>query len=83
MEIPGTVHLLFEQSGTFKNVFRELGYAAYDYDIQNEYGQTDFVLDIFHEINNAYSNRHSIFDRIRSDDLILPCLSRIENKPFH
>lgn len=27
------VHCLFEQSGTFKNVFREFGYIAYDYDI--------------------------------------------------
>lgn len=77
MEIQGTVHLLFEQSGTFKNVFKELGYAAYDYDIQNEYGQTDYVMDLFHEINNAYSGRHSIFDNIDSDDLIIaffPCI---------
>ena len=77
MEIQGTVHLLFEQSGTFKNVFKELGYTAYDYDIQNEYGQTDYVMDIFHEITNAYSSRHSIFDKIRSDDLIIaffPCI---------
>lgn len=77
MEIQGTVHLLFEQSGTFKNVLKELGYEAYDYDIQDEYGQTDFVMDLFHEITNAYSGRHSIFDNIDSNDLIIaffPCI---------
>ena len=31
------VHCLFEQSGTFKNEFKKLGYEAYDYDIQNAY----------------------------------------------
>ena len=28
-----TVHCLFEQSGTFKKAFEELGYKAIDYDI--------------------------------------------------
>lgn len=27
------VHCLFEQSGTFKKAFKELGYNAIDYDI--------------------------------------------------
>ena len=35
MKIKGKVHCLFEQSGTFKNEFRKLGYEAEDYDIQN------------------------------------------------
>lgn len=43
-------HCLFEQSGTFKNEFKKLGIEAYDYDILNEYGQTDFQLDLFAEI---------------------------------
>ena len=43
-------HCLFEQSGTFKNEFKKLGIEAFDYDIQNEYGQTDFVVDLFAEI---------------------------------
>ena len=43
-------HCLFEQSGTFKNEFKKLGIEAYDYDILNNYGQTDFQLDIFAEI---------------------------------
>ena len=57
-----TVRLLFEQSGTFKSVFRSLNYNAYDYDIENQFGETDFQLDIFKEINNAYERKESIFD---------------------
>lgn len=48
-----TVHCLFEQSGTFKNEFKKLGYEAYDYDIQNEFGETDFVIDLFEEIGGG------------------------------
>lgn len=44
------VHCLFEQSGTFKNEFIKLGINAYDYDIQNEFNQTDYVIDLFKEI---------------------------------
>jgi hypothetical protein len=57
------VHCLFEQSGTFKNEFKKLGYKAYDYDNQNEFGQTDYVMDLFKEIeggtmgNLAFSTR--------------------------
>lgn len=48
-----TVHCLFEQSGTFKNEFRKLGITAYDYDILNDYGQTDFQIDLFSEIRGG------------------------------
>lgn len=54
MEIKGKVHCLFEQSGTFKNEFKKLGIDAYDYDIQNHFGQTDFVIDLFGEIEKAW-----------------------------
>lgn len=70
------VHCLFEQSGTFKNEFKKLGYDAYDYDIQNEFGETDFQKDLFAEIENGYAGGSSIFDGIAKDDLILaffPC----------
>ena len=69
-------HCLFEQSGTFKNEFIKLGIPAKDYDIQNEFGQTDCVIDLFAEIRNAYSNKPSIFDDFSSSDIILaffPC----------
>lgn len=75
-------HCLFEQSGTFKNEFKKLGYEAYDYDIQNEFGETDFVIDLFAEIENGYDGKPSIFDNITQDDLILaffPC-TRFEAK---
>lgn len=43
MEIKGKVHCLFEQSGTFKNEFIKFGIPAEDYDIQNNFGQTDHI----------------------------------------
>lgn len=69
-------HCLFEQSGTFKNEFKKLGFEAFDYDIQNEYGQTDYIVDLFAEIVGGYENKPSIFDKITPDDVILaffPC----------
>ena len=42
MEIKGKVWCFFEQSGTFKNEFKKLGYEAVDVDIQNNFGETDF-----------------------------------------
>lgn len=47
------VHCLFEQSGTFKNEFIKLGINAYDYDIQNEFNQTDYVIDLLKEIRGG------------------------------
>lgn len=49
------VHCLFEQSGTFKNEFKKLGYEAFDYDIQNDFGETDYQIDLFDEIVKGYS----------------------------
>ena len=46
-------HCFFEQSGTFKNEFKKLGYEAYDYDIQNEFGETDYIIDLFEEIRGG------------------------------
>lgn len=45
----------FEQSGTFKREFIKLGIPAEDFDIQNNFGETDHVVDLFAEIENAYS----------------------------
>lgn len=76
MQIKGKVHCLFEQSGTFKNEFKKLGIEAFDYDIQNNFGETDFVMDLFKEIENGYSGGASVFDDITKDDLIIaffPC----------
>lgn len=50
-------HCLFEQSGTFKNEAKKLGYNAYDYDILNDFGQTDYQIDLFKEIESCYCGR--------------------------
>lgn len=46
-------HCLFEQSGTFKKEFKKLGIEAFDYDILNEFGETDYVIDLFAEIEGG------------------------------
>lgn len=76
------VHCLFEQSGTFKNEFKKLGIEAYDYDILNDFGETDYVIDLFKEIRGGYNEEPSIFDTFSKDDLIMaffPCI-RFENQ---
>ena len=64
MKINGKVHCFFEQSGTFKNEFIKLGIPAEDYDIQNNFGQTDHVEDLFKAIEDAYEGKPSLFDSI-------------------
>ncbi len=74
---PARVHCLFEQSGTFKNAFRQLNIIAWDYDIKNDFQQTDIVCDLFEHIDWAFSGNFSIFDYVLEDDLILaffPCI---------
>ena len=89
MEIRGKVHLMFEQSGVFKNEFKKLGYEAYDYDIQNNHGETDYQIDLFKEIEDAYDGKPSLFDQIREGqdgDLIMaffPCIYFCENNELY
>lgn len=82
MRVIKNVHCLFEQSGTFKNKFNELGIKAYDYDIENQFNSTDFVVDLFDEIESCYGGGISIFDYFDKDDLLIaffPC-TRFENQ---
>ena len=77
MKVNGKAHCLFEQSGTFKNEFIKLGIPAMDYDIQNNFGQTDYVIDLFGEIDTAYEGGQSIFDSIGKEDVVIafyPCI---------
>lgn len=86
MKINGKVHCFFEQSGTFKKEFKKLGYDAEDYDIQNNFGETDHIIDLFHEIEVAYDGEASIFDGMMSDDLIFaffPCIYFSSNNTLH
>lgn len=76
-------HCLFEQSGVFKNVFKKYGHNAYDYDILNEYNETDNIVDLFEQIELEYNNimkgdeNETIFSSMnRDDDFIIaffPC----------
>lgn len=59
MEINGKVHCFFEQSGTFKNEFIKLGIPAEDYDIQNNFGQTDHIIDLFDEIRGGMTDNQA------------------------
>ena len=70
-------HLFFEQSGTFKNELKKLGYEASDYDILNGFGETDIIINLFVEIEKAYNNEPSIFDKIEDNDMVIaffPCV---------
>ena len=69
MEI-NNVYCLFEQSGTFKNEFKKLGINAFDFDILNNFNETDYVIDLFQEIENCYAGGASIFDNFHEEDLI-------------
>lgn len=73
-----TYNLFFEQSGTFKNEFKKMGFVAYDYDILNDFNETDYKIDLFDQIKKAYNNNVSIFDtNIKNGDYILaffPCV---------
>lgn len=86
MEIKGKVHCFFEQTGTFKNEFIKLGIPAEDYDIQDNFGETDHVIDLFAEIESAYRGGQSVFDSISHDDLIMaffPCIYFCENNRLY
>lgn len=75
-------HCLFEQSGTFKNEFKKLGIEAYDYDILNDFGETDYQIDLFSEIEQAYEGGETVFDGFCTNDIIMaffPC-TRFENQ---
>lgn len=74
---PTFVHCLFEQSGTFKNAFQLLNISAWDYDIANQFGQTDRVVDLFTQIENAFAGKVSIFDDMKGSHLVMaffPCI---------
>lgn len=70
------VHCLFEQSGTFKKAFKELGYDAIDYDI-NKTENVDVVTNLFYQIYlENTEDKESIFNSISQDDLVIaffPC----------
>lgn len=78
MEIKGKAHCFFEQSGTFRDAFRRRGIEGIDYDLYDDYGQTDRRGDLFAEIEAEWMRgRSEVFAGICRDDLIVaffPCI---------
>jgi len=71
-----TFRILFEQSGVFKNTLKELGYDAISYDIENNFNETDHVIDIFKEIDKYFYGLSNLFDTFNDNDFIIaffPC----------
>lgn len=71
------VHCFFEQSGTFRDCFRKMGIESFDYDISNDYGKTDFQIDIFRKLFSWENSGIVPFHNISKDDLIIaffPCI---------
>lgn len=69
-------HCFFEQSGVFRDEFVKLGIPARDYDLCDQFGETDWRGDLFAQIELAYAGKRSIFDRIKPEELIFaffPC----------
>ena len=69
-------HLLFEQSGTFKRAFSAQGIPGEDYDIKNDFGETENVCDLFKAIRSASNGEPSVLDKIKPDDYVMaffPC----------
>lgn len=65
---------------------KSFGYEAIDYDIQNEFKETDVVIDLFKEIEKAYNKEESIFDSITDKDTILaffPCVRFEDQVQMH
>ena len=63
-----------------------MGIPAEDYDIQNNFGETDHQIDLFREIETAYGVGTSVFDSITYKDLILaffPCIYFCENNQLY
>lgn len=70
-----TYHCLFEQSGTFRDRLRAYGFEAADYDICDDFGKTDNVVDLFKVIDEAFDKGVSPFG-FGPDDFVFafyPC----------
>lgn len=70
-------YCFFEQSGVFRDAFRSFGIPAECYDIDNQDGQTDHIVDLFDEIDKAFYEKPSIIDGITTEDITIaffPCI---------
>ena len=65
---------------------KSFGFKAVDYDIKDEFGETDYICDLFVDIEQAYLGKESIFDEITQKDTILaffPCIRFEEQIQMH
>lgn len=72
---------LFEQSGHFKDVEKEMGYDGINVDCVKT-DHTDYVMDLLAEMDKWRKGNKSIFDEIKQDDFVFsffPCI-RFENQ---
>ena len=53
-----------------------MGHEAYDYDILNDFGETDYQIDLFAEIEKSYRGGQSVFDEMKGDTVLafFPCV---------
>lgn len=74
-------HCLFEQSGTFKNIIRQNGSEAYDYDILDDFNETDYKVDLFKEIEKFANGEQSLLATFAGGVVIafFPC-TRFETR---
>ena len=71
-----TIWNLFEQSGHFKDVEKEMGYDGIDVDCVKT-DHTDYVMDLLAEMDKWEKGKKSIFDEIKQDDFVFsffPCI---------
>lgn len=76
LEFVKTWHCFFEQSNTFRDQFRKLGFKAFDYDIGHDAGTPDFSIDLFKEIDD-FGLRKTVFSGLGFGDAIIaffPCI---------
>ncbi len=67
------IHFLFEQTHTFTNAAKKLGFDAKCYDIA---GNPSVKCDLFLEIDKAFNGTSSIFDNMETCDIVFaffPC----------
>ena len=50
---------------------KKLGIPADDYDIQNNFGETDHVIDLFSEIETAYRQQATIAAQVQVKEVLL------------
>lgn len=62
---------------------KKLGYNAYDYDKENKFNETDYIIDLFEQIELAYYGFSTIFDNLKKEEdtiiAFFPCV-RFENQ---